>query len=193
MIKYKLFENFLDEDDNKSLVDLALNIEEWKESVTFNDNQEYWRKSKCLNLKREECSVLMDKIEPMFKELHKEFYGKLLTLEDTEIQITRSHDGDFYKPHPDTALDGYLANRRITYVYYIHKTPKQFINGNIRIYNHVDNPVQGRQYKFNDYVEFEPNNNTLLMFPSHQWHEVLPVRCALDYTSSRFTINGWLH
>jgi len=193
MIQYKLLENFLSKEENKSLIDLALNMEEWKQSTTFKSDKTHWRQSKYLMLKKEQCSVLIDKVEKMFPDLHKEFYGKPLKLEDTEIQITRSHDGDFYKPHPDTALDGYLANRRITFVYYIHKLPKQFINGNIRIYDHVENPVVGRQYKFNDYIEFEPNNNALLLFPSHQWHEVLPVRCALDYTSSRFTINGWLH
>ena len=192
-MKYKLLENFLSEEDNKSLIELALNIEEWKVSETFNGNEDIWRQSKCITLQRELCSVLMDKIEFLYPDLYKEFYGSSLKLDSTEIQLTRSHDGDFYKAHPDTSSEGYHATRRVTFVYYIHKSPKQFVNGNIRMYEDVDNPVPGRMYNMSKYIDFEPNNNTLLLFPSHQWHEVLPVKCFGDESGSRFTINGWMH
>lgn len=193
MIKYKLLQNFLSKEENESLLQLSLSVEDWKESTTFNDNHGEWRSSKVVVPARKNCSVLIDKIEAMFPDLHKEFYGKKKDLYDTEIQLTRSHDGDYYKPHPDCGGDEYFQERKVTYVYYMHKRPKQFINGNIRIYEHVENPDLGRQFNRAKYIEFEPLNNTLLLFPSHQWHEVLPVRCAMDWTYSRFTINGWMH
>jgi Rps23 Pro-64 3,4-dihydroxylase Tpa1-like proline 4-hydroxylase len=193
MIKYKLLPNFLSKEDNNDLLQFSLNVENWNQSSTFNDVVVDWRKSKVASLEKKDGSILIDKIEAMFPELHEQFYGKKKDIEDTEIQLTRSHDGDFYKPHPDTGGNEYYEARRVTFVYYMHKLPKQFINGNIRIYDEVEDPIPGRMYDLSKYVEFEPLNNTLLLFPSHQWHEVRPVRCAMDWTYSRFTINGWMH
>ena len=195
MIQYKLIENFLGQEENSKIVEYILQQEDWNKSYTIGGNMDHWRQSKNISLKNENCPILMNKIESMFPEMMSIFYKKKKQkLNSTEIQLTRSSDGDFYKAHPDWVEDaGYYSTRNVTFVYYVHKIPKLFSGGNIRMYEHVDKPVLGRMYKMSKYIDFEPNNDTLLLFPSHQWHEVLPVRCKFDWTYSRFTINGWMH
>jgi len=193
-MKYKLFTNFLSKDENKELMDWSLNVKEWQESKVLSEDVKNWRKSNVYQPKIDDKHhILMDKILPLFPDLHNKYYGEYKKISNIETQLTKSHDGDFYKAHPDNGDSGVFLNRKLTYVYYMHTLPKQFINGNLRIYEEIENPVQGRMYKTNKYIDIEPLNNTLIIFPSYLWHEVLPVRCALDWTYSRFTINGWLH
>lgn len=192
MIQYKLYEDFLSESDNSTLLDMALTEDNWKDSEVVS-GVSTWRQSKVKHIMKDSIPFLMNKIESKFDILHQEFYRKKSIYDQCEIQLTRSHDGDFYKPHQDIGDDYPYKNRKITFVYYFNTTPKRFSDGKIKIYEHEKNPILGAMYKRSKFVEITPVNNTLLMFPSHLWHEVLPVKCDLDWTYSRFTINGWLH
>ncbi|MBE9012911.1 2OG-Fe(II) oxygenase, partial [Pseudanabaenaceae cyanobacterium LEGE 13415] len=43
------------------------------------------------------------------------------------------------------------------------------------------------------YQEIQPINNSIIFFPSHFLHEVLPVSCpSRQFADSRFTLNGWI-
>lgn len=184
MLKYKIYQDFLSLDDNKKLLDWATGSDEWNKSSIFSDDVKDWRKSNVIYTDvKSEPKVLIDKI---LKDLKIEF-------NNIEVQLTKSHDGDFYKPHNDIGSEGISMNRKNTFVYYMNKEPKQFLNGNLRIYESVKDDTDHRRYLKSKYTDIKPENNTLIVFPSHLWHEVLPVRCFMDWTYSRFTINGWFH
>jgi SM-20-related protein len=97
-------------------------------------------------------------------------------------QITASNNNDFLSPHPDKTE---LTNHLLTFVYYFHQIPKSFIGGSLVIYA-LDNQCQ--------FEVVEPVDNTLILFNSRFWHEVLTVRCpSQDFMHSRFTVNGWFN
>jgi SM-20-related protein len=98
-----------------------------------------------------------------------------------ELQLTRSGDGDFFKRHqdngtPDTDL------RVLTYVYYFGITSNpQFSGGQLVI----DAPDKQ--------VSIDPMHNSLVVFPSEYYHEVMPVVVPDDsWEHGRFTLNGWI-
>ena len=97
----------------------------------------------------------------------------------TEMQITIHTDGDFYRVHRDDQGDD-VAARTLSYLYYLHRTPKAFEGGELILYG-------------DERVELEAIHNSLVVFPSHIEHEVLPVRVpSHELTDARFTVNGWL-
>ncbi len=43
------------------------------------------------------------------------------------------------------------------------------------------------------FKDIEPRNNSLILFPPHCQHEVLPVTCPSGkFSDRRFTVNGWV-
>ena len=51
-----------------------------------------------------------------------------------EAQITASNDGDFFGAHSDDAQET-IASRRITFVYFFHREPRQFEGGELRLHD----------------------------------------------------------
>jgi SM-20-related protein len=89
---------------------------------------------------------------------------------------------NFLALHPDKTE---LTKHALTFVYYFHHKPKSFIAGNLVIYA-LDNQCQ--------FEVIEPTDNSLILFDSRYWHEVLTVRCpSQDFMHSRFTVNGWFN
>jgi Rps23 Pro-64 3,4-dihydroxylase Tpa1-like proline 4-hydroxylase len=94
-----------------------------------------------------------------------------------ECQLTHTGDGGFFRVHNDNS-DPLSRLRVLTFVYYIHRVPKVF---------------DGGELVFRDGPILVPEDNTLVVFPSHLMHEVKPVRCASDeFVYGRMTVNGWL-
>lgn len=105
-----------------------------------------------------------------------------------EVQLTAHNDGHYYKIHNDSGSKD-AATRIISYVYYFYQEPKGFSGGELRLYNW--NLEQGDDT--DSFVTIEPTNNSIVFFPSHHLHEVLPVVCASrQFADSRFTLNGWI-
>ena len=190
MIKYNLIGDFLTPDYNKELLEWINSLDNWEISRALGDENHQIRKSKSICLNRKNCLPLIKKIENMYEELHLKYYGEKAKLKKIELQLTRSHDGDFYKPHPDKGLNLPEKERKITFVYYLYNEPKKFLDGNIRIYK---TDFNSNRYKKNKFIDIPPINNTILFFPSYKWHEVLPIKCHGDWKNSRFTINGCMY
>ena len=60
-------------------------------------------------------------------------------------------------------------NRRIAYVYYLHRRPRTFTGGDLVLYPPGADPVRIR-----------PAHNAFVAFPPDTEHEVGPVRCDPD-------------
>jgi predicted 2-oxoglutarate/Fe(II)-dependent dioxygenase YbiX len=106
-----------------------------------------------------------------------------------ECRVVAHANGDFFGVHVDSGK-GPGAGRRVTAVYYFHRTPKRFSGGALRLYDAVLR--NGRIEPASTYTELEPLDNSVVFFPSQLFHEVCPVRAeSPDFRDSRFTVNVW--
>jgi Rps23 Pro-64 3,4-dihydroxylase Tpa1-like proline 4-hydroxylase len=109
----------------------------------------------------------------------------------TEVQITASNDGDFFRAHCDDAQET-IASRRLTFVYFFHREPAQFEGGELRLHDSVNtghHPVSAGSLQ-----KIVPQQNQIVFFPCSTLHEITPVQCrSRAFADSRFTVNGWLH
>lgn len=116
--------------------------------------------------------------------------------ERTEIHLSLSLGGDFYAPHTDDTT-GYafrlprVDSRRISFVYYLFRSPRRFTGGELRLYDRCDAPDR---FDAALYTSVVPQDNMLVFFPSNRFHGVASVSLQSDDPrDGRFTINGWLH
>jgi SM-20-related protein len=114
-------------------------------------------------------------------------FGMLHTpANSTQIEMVAHGDGAFYRPHTDTyAGDEYTpgGRRRMTMVYYLHRRPRRFTGGRLRIFD-----LGGEQS-----IEIEPTHDSLLVFPSSARHEVETISCPDGtFADGRFAVNIWL-
>lgn len=108
-----------------------------------------------------------------------------------ELELVAHGDGAFYKRHLDITLgvaEARKTTRMISAVYYFHAEPRVFTGGALRLY-----PF-GSADGESGFVDIEPEQNTLVAFPSWAAHEVLPVSCpSRRFADARFAINCWMH
>lgn len=105
-----------------------------------------------------------------------------------ELNVTAHQGGAFFRPHRD---NGSIKDRQISFVYYFHAEPKPFVGGELLLYDTSLAPIR---YHHTAFSRIEPVRNSLVIFPSCYFHEVLPVRCESEsFEDARFTVNGWLH
>jgi Rps23 Pro-64 3,4-dihydroxylase Tpa1-like proline 4-hydroxylase len=108
----------------------------------------------------------------------------------TEVQITASNDGDFFRAHCDDAQQ-LIASRRLTFVYFFHRDPMRFSGGELRMHDSRGNDDHSGTGSYETIV---PQQNQIVFFPCSTLHEITPVRCtSREFADSRFTVNGWLH
>ncbi len=112
-------------------------------------------------------------------------------LDDIEAQMTASNDGHYFKAHLDGGSDS-TRGRRLTWVYYLHADPKAYSGGELRFFD--SRIVHGQRHLVPDaFVDIEPDDNSLLVFPSDQYHELRPVGCpSKAFADSRFAVTGWI-
>jgi len=92
--------------------------------------------------------------------------------ESIECQVTAHLDGGFYHAHTDTGSSE-TQERIFSYVYYFQSRPNAFFGGELKLYEPlVDNglDVTGARYSL-----IAPEDNSIVFFPSHIMHEVLPT------------------
>ncbi|CAN5743189.1 2OG-Fe(II) oxygenase [soil metagenome] len=108
------------------------------------------------------------------------------TANSTQLELVAHGDGAFYRPHTDTYTgDEYTpgGRRRLTMVYYLHRRPKRFTGGRLRMFD-----LGGEQS-----IEIEPTHDSLLVFPSSARHEVERISCPDGaFGDGRFAVNIWL-
>lgn len=107
-----------------------------------------------------------------------------------ETELVAHGDGAFYKRHVDTQTAKYEdvdSIRVLSGVFYFNAEPKAFSGGSLRM--HAIGGERGENF-----IDVEPLNNSLLVFPSWAPHEVMPVSCpSRRFIDSRFAINCWVH
>jgi len=115
---------------------------------------------------------------------------QLFPIAGIEVQLTAHNDNNYFRLHNDNGTPE-TATRELTYSYYFYRDPKPFSGGDLLIYDtKIENSTY---YKGDPYKIIEPRNNSIVFFPSHCYHEVMPVTCASKaFSDSRFTINGWI-
>src|ERR1700728_740829 len=111
-------------------------------------------------------------------------------ISEVEAQLTASSHGDFFHFHSDNGSDR-VASRRLTFVYFFHREPRQFEGGELRI--HDARLEEGTYVSQGSYQTIAPQQNQIVFFPCELLHEITPVNCASRrFADSRFTLNGWL-
>ncbi len=104
----------------------------------------------------------------------------------TQMEMVAHGDGARYLPHTDSyAGDEYAPNgrRRLTMVYYLHRKPRRFTGGRLRMFD-----LGGEQS-----IEIEPTHDSMLVFPSAALHEVEAISCPGGaFADGRFAVNIWL-
>ena len=103
-----------------------------------------------------------------------------------QMEMVAHGDGAFYRPHTDTYPGDEYApggRRRMTMVYYLHRQPRRFTGGRLRLFD-----LGGEQS-----ILIEPTHDSLLVFPSSARHEVEAISCVGGaFADGRFAVNIWL-
>lgn len=132
---------------------------------------------------------IKERFKAVFPEALEQLRLPSFELYGTEREIVAHGNGAFYNRHIDTATgSGEFSVRALTGVYYFHAQPKKFRGGDLRLlplrYSELDST----------YLDIEPINDRLLLFPSWVPHRVMPVVSdSVDFKDSRFAINCWYH
>ncbi|MER7758699.1 2OG-Fe(II) oxygenase [Streptomyces sp. NPDC097619] len=117
---------------------------------------------------------------------------------DSEIAygLNVHNDGDFYRTHQDVGSYDFASRRRLTFVYYLHRTPRPFEGGELRIYDGATAVRPGgRPLTWEDrtWADHRPDHDSILFFRPTTWHEARAVRCPGGRPEDgRFAVNGWL-
>jgi SM-20-related protein len=95
-----------------------------------------------------------------------------------ESEVSGHFNNGFLGIHDDVFC---RENRLLSYVYYFHRLPREFIGGQLLIHK----PLIDECYLI------EPENNTIVIFLPYLKHQVVPVLCD-DFSKGRFCVNGWI-
>lgn len=113
------------------------------------------------------------------------------TVRQIELQVTASNDSEWFRAHQDSG-HGPVSSRELTFVYYCHREPRPFTGGELRMFGPFDDADQPDAQLRAQTIT--PAQNSIVFFPSHYLHEVMPTQCASrQFADSRLTYNGWLH
>jgi hypothetical protein len=117
--------------------------------------------------------------------------------EHVELELVAHGDGAHFARHTDIPIgagrtpvggDGSgKHDRLLSGVYYFHREPKAYAGGALRLYRFgEDEGPEG-------WIDVEPEQNSLIVFPAWASHEVRPVSCpSRDFADCRFAVNVWL-
>jgi Rps23 Pro-64 3,4-dihydroxylase Tpa1-like proline 4-hydroxylase len=115
-----------------------------------------------------------------------------------ELELAAHGDRAHFAPHIDTFVgtDRRQADERGTQdrvlsgVLYFHAEPKGFSGGQLRLYSFGPIPHDGEEAR--TFLDLEPEQNTLIAFPSWAPHAVRPVSCPSGlFGDYRFAVNCW--
>jgi Rps23 Pro-64 3,4-dihydroxylase Tpa1-like proline 4-hydroxylase len=187
---YVLIENFIEPAVHGELLEFVLAREKNFVASSVSTNDDDYRHSLVLHEFPTYSAIFRERVRAMVPRLARAFGTGEFPVADIECQLTAHNDGDYFRLHNDSGSADTL-DRVLTYVYYFNHEPKGFSGGQFRLYN---NRIVGGRYECGDVAaDVEPKNNSILFFPSHCHHEVLPVHCPTKrFVDSRFTVNGWV-
>jgi predicted 2-oxoglutarate/Fe(II)-dependent dioxygenase YbiX len=149
-----------------------------------------YRRSRVVHRPGEITAELVACVRDRFPELCATLKVAPFPIGEIEAQLTVHSDGDYFHVHTDNG-DDQTRTRVISYVYYFHRQPKRFSGGELVLFDtRVEN---GHSIAVGPPVVIEPEDDSLVVFPSGCLHEVRPVQMlSADPEDGRFTINGWV-
>jgi SM-20-related protein len=152
-------------------------------------NYEHRRSRVLMDLARHQ-DLILDRIKAVLPQVLDKLGIQEFPIAEIEAQITASNNGDFFLRHSDSGNER-VASRRLTFVYFFHREPRQFEGGELRIH---DARLEGGEYvSQGSYQTIVPQQNQIVFFPCELLHEITPVKCPSQlFADSRFTVNGWL-
>jgi SM-20-related protein len=152
-------------------------------------NYEY-RRSRVLSDLGQHQERVLGRIRSVLPQVLAELGMEEFSIADSEVQVTASNNGDFFRFHSDNGSDR-VASRHLTFVYFFHREPRQFEGGELRIH---DARLKEENYvSEGSYQTVVPRQNQIVFFPCELLHEITPVICPSgQFADSRFTLNGWL-
>jgi Rps23 Pro-64 3,4-dihydroxylase Tpa1-like proline 4-hydroxylase len=193
-----VLDEFLTPQELDELLSYALRHEEqFQSSEVISPNGEpgmiafdHRRSRVLLDLGKHEA-IILERIQGVLPQVLDRLGIEEFPVTHTEAQITASNDGDFFRAHSDDS-DKLIASRRVTFVYFFHREPRQFEGGELLLHD-----SQGRSERHvgtRTYQTVVPQQNQIVFFPCSVLHEITPVECpSRAFADSRFTLNGWLH
>lgn len=136
------------------------------------------------------AAIVFPKLQDLIPKLWLRLGIDPLSLNALECQVTAHGDGDFFAIHTDNGMPE-IAHRRISYVYYFHREPKQFSGGHLNLFHTLFRDGYGQCGRLA--AAIDPPRNGLMIFPTFVFHEVTPIQCASGaLADQRLTLNGWL-
>jgi SM-20-related protein len=191
-LPHRVIASWLGEDRAESLLSYALSAEaRFKPTKVGDDDQGEYdptvRQSRVLKDLGPFTGLLREKALALQPDLETAFGMGRASTKSTQIELVAHADGGFYQSHIDTFTGGKFTpgdSRRLSLVYYLHRRPRRFAGGRLRLFDLV-----GRQT-----IDIDPAHDSLLAFPSFACHEVELVSCpGGDFADSRFSVNIWLN
>lgn len=186
---------FLSPDDHAALLAETLAAQSQYRSSSISR----YRDDRTLSGGQVDPTVRNSHVRKLPKAFASKFREKLFSLQDTiqqttgvqfphrrglEIEAVHSGDGALFTAHIDTNRGPQSSHRVISAVYYYSQTPAAFSGGQLRLFS-LDRSASRT---------IEPENNTMVIFPSMFLHEVLPVSVPSgEWKDGRFSVNCWVH
>ncbi|MEV7562090.1 2OG-Fe(II) oxygenase [Streptomyces sp. NPDC089795] len=122
--------------------------------------------------------------------LVQEVLGHRAALAQSLTVLTAHGEGGHFGIHTDASRVRDVS-RALSAVYYLHRTPRGFGGGQLRLYDTV--VADGRARPGESYRTVEPEHDTIVFFPSGAFHEVVPSTCPSGlFADHRFTLTTWI-
>ncbi|WP_405792200.1 2OG-Fe(II) oxygenase [Streptomyces sp. NBC_00029] len=185
------FENFLGAERAAALLEYAISREDDFTAGTVLDPltgqvSRKGRDSLVLPVTSEVFSAhLADCLPPVQEVLgHRSALTRSLTV------LTAHGEGGHFGIHTDASRVRDVRTA-LSAVYYLHRTPRGFGGGQLRLYDTVVH--DGRARPAESYRTVEPEHDTIVFFPAGAFHEVVPSTCPSGrFADQRFTLTTWI-
>jgi len=199
MPRFHVYRGFLSEEENAGLLAFVLaNEAAFEEAQLFgkggdriDPTQRVSRRSSDLGPYR---ALIRMRIAALLPDMFARTGTRAFEPEHYEMDVVAHGDGAHLARHRDILIGEKRAqdpsgkgDRLLSGVYYFHRQPRAFAGGALRLYPFMGGAEGG------EWADVEPEQNSLVVFPSWAPHEVLRVSVpSRAFADSRFAVNVWL-
>jgi SM-20-related protein len=188
---FVLIKDFLPSSFYETLLPFALSVQDKLVPATVGNNEYKPDTRESLDLPgrwevKQRFHVIVKEIIPkVIARLHVDPFEMV----NLEVKLRAYLDGHFFRIHMDCPIDSeQSANRKVSYVYFFHKQPRGYKGGDLLLY---DTDIENNKFTTAGFTSVEPQDNSIIIFPSPYYHCVVPVSCpSKEFADSRFVING---
>ncbi|MFF5808384.1 2OG-Fe(II) oxygenase [Streptomyces sp. NPDC012746] len=122
--------------------------------------------------------------------LVQEYLDQRAALTQSLTVLTAHGEGGHYGMHTDASRVRDVSTA-LSAVYYLHRRPRGFGGGQLRLYDTVVEDHRVRPAE--SYRTIEPEHDTIVFFPAGAFHEVVPSTCPSGrFADHRFTLTTWI-